>query len=282
MSYHPEITDLIRRRRSWRSYGGQPLEPEQRDALARFFNSLETPFWGNAPRFELVDVGHPGRGRMPGTYGVIKGAGVFLVGAVKRGRRDMEDFGFLFEKIVLYATELGLGTCWIGLTFARMPLAERIHLEPDETIPAVSPLGYPAPSRSVLDAVTRAGVGATKRKPWPNLFFDRTWGAPLSKQAAGAYEVPLEMVRLGPSATNNQPWRVVRHNGAWHFFLRRAPGYARVTSAADLQRIDMGIAMCHFEMAARALSLGGGWAEADIVPEPPPKRCEYIVSWVEG
>ena len=70
---------------------------------------------------------------MPGTYGVIKGAGVFLVGAMERGHRDMEDFGYLFEQIILFATELNLGTCWIGLTVARGPLADRVSLKPEET-----------------------------------------------------------------------------------------------------------------------------------------------------
>lgn len=282
MSNNAPVTDLIPKRRSWRSYGDQAIEPEQREKLTDFFNSLETPFWGNIPRFDLVDVGLPGKGRMPGTYGVIKGAGTFLVGAMKRGRRDMEDFGYLFEKIILFAVELNLATCWIGLTFARGPLAERINLKPDESIPAVSPLGYPAKTRAMLDKITRASVGATKRKPWKDLFFDTSWNAPLDKQKAGAFEVPLEMVRLAPSATNNQPWRIIKQDGAWHFFLQRTPGYSKMTSSADLQRIDMGIAMCHFELAARELSLSGNWAETDAIIEPMPKRCEYIVSWVEG
>ncbi len=52
---------------------------------------------------------------MPGTYGVIKGAGVFLVGAMERGHRDMEDFGYLFEQIILFATELNRAPAGSGL-----------------------------------------------------------------------------------------------------------------------------------------------------------------------
>ena len=112
------------------------------------------------------------------------------------------------------------------------------------------------------------------------MFFDGELGVPLDKQAAGDYAIPLEMVRQGPSATNKQPWRVVRQNGAFHFFLQRAAGYTRMTSAADLQRIDMGIAMCHFELAARELSLDGNWTAIKPWPSPLPKRCEYVVSWM--
>ncbi|MDJ0667048.1 MAG: nitroreductase family protein [Desulfobacterales bacterium] len=280
MTYKTSIIDLIQRRKSCRSYAPRPLEPETKDRLHAFGTSLETPFWGNVPRFDLVDVGPPGRGRMPGTYGTIKGAGTFLVGAMKRGPGDMEDFGYLFEQLILLATDLDLATCWIGVTVARGPLQDKIRLQPQETIPAVSPLGYPARRRGLTDTVTRASLGSARRKPWSEMFFDGELGVPLDKQAAGDYAIPLEMVRQGPSATNKQPWRVVRQNGAFHFFLQRAAGYTRMTSAADLQRIDMGIAMCHFELAARELSLDGNWTAIKPWPSPLPKRCEYVVSWM--
>ena len=280
--YRSSIVDIIKKRKSWRSYCEKPLEPKKRAELIDFYNDLEAPFWKNSFRFNLVDVGPPGKGRMPGTYGVVKGAGTFLVGTVDRGYRDMEDYGYLFEKLILFATQMELATCWIGLTVHRNLLEEKIGLLPNETIPAVTPLGYPAAHRSIVDTVTRASLRATKRKPWKDLFFDETFGEPLERQHAGAYEVPLEMVRLGPSATNKQPWRIVKQNGLIHFFLQRSAGYAKMTSAADLQRIDMGIAMCHFELAAREHSLEGRWAETKVWTEPLPKRCEYIVSWVES
>jgi hypothetical protein len=48
---------------------------------------------------------------------------------------------------------------------------------------------------------------------------------------------------------------------------------------ADLQRVDMGIAMCHFELAIREFNLNGRW----MIEEPEIKTAEgteYIVSWV--
>ncbi|MGD8242992.1 MAG: nitroreductase family protein [Desulfobacterales bacterium] len=280
MDYNASITDLIRRRKSCRSYGPRALEPEKKDHLRAVCTNLAVPYWGNTPRFDLVDVGLPGRGRMPGTYGTVKGAGTFLVGAIQRGPGDMEDFGYLFEQLVLLATDLDLGTCWIGVTVARGPLQDKIRLQPRETIPAVSPLGYSARRRALTDTLTRASLGATRRKPWSALFFDGELGSPLEKQAAGAYEIPLEMVRRGPSATNKQPWRIVRDDGAFHFFMQRTAGYTRMTSAADLQRIDMGIAMCHFELTARELALDGGWTAINPWPSSLPRRCEYVVSWI--
>ena len=116
------------------------------------------------------------------------------------------------------------------------------------------------------------------------MFFDGTWDRPLDKFMAGRYEIPLEMVRLAPSSTNKQPWRIVKDKGVFHFFLQRSAGYyAKMTSAVDLQRIDMGIAMCHFELVAKDLFLDGHWVEIDDFSFGPlPKRTEYVVSWVES
>ncbi len=280
MAYSSSVQDLIIRRRSCRNYGKASPDAEKRKALAGVWNGLAEPFWGNRPRFDIVDTGPPGQGRMTGTYGMIRGAGTFLVGAVKRGPGDMEDFGYLFETIILGATDLDLATCWIGLTIARGPLADELRLSPEETIPAVAALGYPARRRSVVETLTRSSLRASKRKPWKTMFFDGDWGLPLQKSTAGPYEIPLEMVRRAPSSTNKQPWRIVRDDGAFHFYLQRSPGYRKMTRAADLQRIDMGIAMCHFEVTAREMGLDGHWAAIESPPaEPLPKRAEYVVSW---
>lgn len=47
----------------------------------------------------------------------------------------------------------------------------------------------------------------------------------------------------------------------------------------SLQDIDMGIAMCHFGIAAREIGLKGNWQR---IPTAPSQRgLEYIVIWVE-
>jgi hypothetical protein len=92
-------------------------------------------------------------------------------------------------------------------------------------------------------------------------------------------------VRIAPSASNKQPWRVVKDGQYWHFYLQRTPGYRRdplkiLLDLCDLQRLDMGIALCHFELTARELGLAGHWAfDAPSIPIPGP-RTEYIASWV--
>ena len=53
------------------------------------------------------------------------------------------------------------------------------------------------------------------------------------------------MVRWAPSAVNRQPWRVVMDGEKAHFYEKRSKGYVDA-SGWDLQKVDVGIAMCHF------------------------------------
>ena len=93
------------------------------------------------------------------------------------------------------------------------------------------------------------------------------------------------MLRLAPSASNKQPWRVVSFNQAWRFYLQRTPGYSddpikRMLGLCDLQRVDMGIAMCHFELAAQSLKLKGKWEVEESLTQTPHPLGKYLVSWM--
>jgi len=281
------IRDVIRRRSSWRSYDGRPLSENDRADLEAFLATLTRGPFGSPVRLELVAAGRDYRAELKslGTYGVVNGARAFIVGAAKAGPRDMEDYGFAFERAVLRATALGLGTCWLGATFRRSGFAARIDLRADEVLPAVSPVGYVARARTVGDAATRFLARSKQRKPWPELFFDGDGATPLAAAAAGPYAEVLEMVRLAPSASNRQPWRLVRAaGGAYHLFLKRTPGYnSRLVNVpgGDLQRLDMGIAMCHFELAARELGLAGTWG-APAPAASGPDGASHIATWRPG
>jgi len=191
------------------------------------------------------------------------------------------DLGYCFEKVILKATNLDLGTCWMGGTFKRANFAERINVSEDEIVPAISPVGYARDRRTIREIAVRRFANSNQRKPWEELFFDGDLNTPLSKDSAGLYEVPLECVRIGPSASNNQPWRVIsqKQQGAFHFYLKRTWGYDKF-NGIDLQLVDIGIAMCHFELSAREKGLSGIWEV--VKPELDMGNTEYIVTWKES
>ena len=277
MKLNSPVSQIIKIRSSWRSYTGNPIETEKRKKLEGFLEELNSPPFGSKIRFALVDGGVDGARRVPGTYGVIKGARDFIAAAMEKAPKDHEDYGYLFEKAVLFATDMDLGTCWMGGTLSHTVFAEKIGLQPQETLPCICPVGVRASRRTILDSVFVAGAGSKKRKPWQELFFDKDFSEPLDEKSAGDYANALEMVRLAPSASNRQPWRFIKDGDDFHLFMQRNRGY-RSMFKADLQRIDMGIAMCHFELALKEQGVSGEWMIAEPGVNLPP-RTSYTVTW---
>ena len=287
------ITEIILRRYSCRSYRSEPVAIETQQRLQDFMSALQAGPLGAPLRFKLLAASGSDRRALRGlgTYGFIRGATAFIAGAVGRGEKNLEDFGYQLESAILAATALGLGTCWLGGSFTQSSFARKIEVTGDEMIPAVTATGYAA-ERSRYTRLVRRQVGADRRLPWGSLFYQGQFGIPMSAEAAGPYARPLEMVRLAPSASNKQPWRIVKVGHAWHFYLRRTPNYGpgslvfNLMKLADLQRVDMGIAMCHFELTARELGLEGRWAQMNPGLESPDSAApgaglEYGISWVE-
>jgi len=272
------ITDIIKKRRSWRTYSSKPVENEKREQLLQFIAKLDKPPFGSGARFQLIDPDLKFTGKVSGTYGVIKGAKTFIAGIVANSPKDMEDVGYLFEKIILFCTGIGLDTCWMGASFNRSLFAEKIKLDHEEKIPVVSPIGYRANRRSLTDTVFHMSAGSKNRRPWSDLFFNHSFNSNLNPKDAGSLEIPFEMVRLAPSAVNKQPWRLIMDEGAVHFFLKRTKGFESMFKM-DLQRIDMGIAMCHFELAINETDTEGGWMVEKSGMSSIPNDMEYIVSW---
>ena len=276
--------DVIKKRISCRTYKNCPLQDSDRQKLKDFLLATVGGPFGNKMRFQIVDLAAKEQDEIKtlGAYGFIKGAKVFIVGAVAKGDWAMEDYGYGLERIVLEATSLGLGTCWLGGTFNRSASASRIGKRDDEVVPAITPVGYPEDRKSIMDRAVRFIAKSHSRKAWEELFFHGDDRSPLQRNVAGPYAPALECVRIGPSASNRQPWRIVKDKGEkfFHFYIRRTPGYGKIFPDVSLQDIDMGIAMCHFEVAAQEIGRKGGWQR---MPDAPPQRgLEYIVSWTEG
>jgi nitroreductase len=277
--------EAIQIRKSCRTYSGENIEPGKLDELKRFLESNNKTVFGSKLRFHLLDFSEPEIGdlRRLSTYGVIQGARQFIVGAVKKQPLAMEDYGYCMEKNILMATSLGLGTCILGGTFKRSGFAEKIGMGEDETLPVISPVGYARQRKSIVDSIFHLVAGSDRRKPWNEIFYLDN-GNPLfpDDQNLGEYKTPLECVRLAPSAMNKQPWRVVIGKGemsVFHFYLKRTPGYEKSIKDVKLQNVDMGLALCHFEVSAKELGLKGSWEVQN--PQIKTENWEYVATWVD-
>lgn len=286
MNLNQPVTDVIRSRSSRRKYVDQPIEPPKRKSIEEFLDSELTGPFGSKTRFQLVTATEQNRNSLKGlgTYGMIRNPPGFVVGAVSKSAKDLEDFGYVMENIILRATDLGLGTCWLGGSFTRSSFAEKISAQDSEIVPAVAAIGHATEQRGTIEKVVRWGAKAKKRHPWESMFFDESFLHPLQHSQAGEFQTALEMIRIGPSASNKQPWRVIKSEQTFHFYLQRHEKYTRqikMLRLADIQRVDMGIAMSHFEATLKEQKITGKW-----IVEPPngtgplPELTEYVASFV--
>lgn len=282
MEFSHSVSELIRSRFSCRLYDPTPLDADVSAQIESLAAGMGAGPLGNTPRFSLTAAraDDPQALKGLGTYGMIQGASAYLIGAVKPADHFLEDFGYQLEMLVLKLTDLGLGTCWLGGTLTRGTFAERIQVRPDEVVPCVIATGRIGNEWLARRNIVRV-MGGSRRQGWDELFFEGEYGRPLTQEAAGRYAEVLEMVRLGPSASNKQPWRIIRDGSRFHFYLYRSGGKYDPVKAArsgmqDNQRVDMGIAMCHFDLTARAAGLTGRW---QFAPQDSPAG-EYTVTWV--
>ena len=274
MSYvfNVPLEEVVKTRTSVRTYNGIAVSQDIKDQINQYINNLSGPF---SPKvtFKLLESKSVSNSAKLGTYGVIKGAFDYIGATVNEEELCLEELGYEFEKLILYITSLGLGTCWLGGTFKKSEFASAMGVKEKEIFPAISPLGYSADKKSLTDSFVRLVAKSAHRKAWEELFFNNNFSTPLNKTDCGEYADSLEMIRLAPSASNKQPWRIVKDDNSYHFYEIKAQGY-------DIQRVDMGIAICHFHLASVEKNLKGEFKKLSPTISGTPDNGQYIVSWV--
>ena len=183
-------------------------------------------------------------------YGKIKNAPAFIAFVGNKDDPNVhEKVGYLGEGIVLEATALSLGTCWVGAAFRPEVAASLVGIKENEKVFAVTPVGYVFEKWSLEEKIM-TGFGRTHRRK------------PLSEIVTGLEEqtwtmwvkTALEAARLAPSAVNRQPWR---------FHVEKNSITVSVDNLDDTynisKRLDCGITMLHIEVASLYCDVRGTW-----------------------
>ena len=253
------IEELIRTRKSVRTFDGRKLEESDVKKLRDYVETINNPY--DIPvRFVLLDAKEHGLSNH-----FMEGEPMYIVGLVKDQPHCVEAFGFSFEKMVLYAWSLGIGTTVMG-NFDRKSFGKAAGVSDDEIMMLASPLGYQADRQSEVDKKLRNRLKADERHPFEKLFFEESFSKPLTEHTD--IDV-MEAVRWAPSGGNLQPWRIVKDGNRYHFYLHRRKPFRNLIGW-DGQKIDIGIAICHF------MSVKKG----HLVIEDPEIECDELTEYV--
>lgn len=233
------LSEAIFTRISFRNYLPDPIAPEQRRQLGK---TIEQCNRRSGLHIQLVCDRPEPFASLSKSYGMLKGVRNYLVFAGPAGDPYLsEKCGYFGEQIILTATAMGLGTCWVGGTFDRKSCL--CHLQEGEQLVCVAAIGHTPEARSGREKLIRR-VTEHKSKS-------------VAELASGLSHAPswfmsgMAAVQRAPSARNRQPVRFVKK--------RDNSVEVHLTEDSAMTRIDLGIAKLHFELGAH----GGVWTWGD-------------------
>jgi hypothetical protein len=145
-------SSTIKARKSVRTFNDRPIPDELMAKLEDFTKHDTNPF-GVPITFKFLD-----RKRDGVSSPVIVGANTYVAAKYHRQEDAELGFGYSFERFVLLATSLGLGSVWLAATIDRKAFERALGVGADEVMPAVTPLGYAADKRSVRETLMRKNM----------------------------------------------------------------------------------------------------------------------------
>ncbi len=226
-----QLLSAIAQRRSVRSFTAEVMNDADFDTLKAIVADIDP----NGAHLCLARSGEIGRGA---SYGVISGRPAYLV----IHGDDVLAGAVAAEYFVLAATHAGFGTCWLAGTFRPAMFGDAVK-RAAANIPAVIAVGRPAGSLTMIDRALRLMAGSARRKSADKLFFEGTIASPVAVADDGAAIDPiLEALRLAPSSSNSQAWRVIKASSGKYLLYMLSDNYYTPLNA--------GIAVCHLAVAS--------------------------------
>ena len=218
------IQEAIEARHSVRAYKDQPLSEEivkvLEDEIVKLNNEgqLHIQLICNEPKAF--------QGTMA-KYGKFRNANNYLVMAGKKSEDLDERVGYYGEHLVLFAQTLGLNTCWVGLSYSKVP--RTYVLDKDEKIACYIAIGYGETQGSGHKIKTVEQV-SNASDITPSWFKKGIEAALLAPTAVNQHKFSFEYVGM----SNN------RHQ------VRAKKGFSMI----GYTQMDLGIAKYHFEIGA--------------------------------
>jgi len=226
-------SEAILRRISNRKYTAEPLSDSE---IAQLNKAIDQCNRAGALRFRLI-IDAPEVLSAVKSYGLFSGVQYFVALVGPSADPDLEEkCGYYGEQLILAATAMGLGTCWVGGTYDRtacLPYAKE-----GEKLVAVIPVGHIHDQPGKAEKLFRSML-LRKSKSAEELSCGLA-------EAPAYFRAGMDAVQRAPSARNLQPVCIRYENGVIS---------AHLTENHSFSLVDLGIAKYHFEIGAH----GGTW-----------------------
>ncbi len=183
----------------------------------------------------------------------------YIVATGTKNESCLFSAGYAMEHLVLMLTEIGLGTCYLGHALDKVTAISTLGLRPDEDVLITLALG----KALIRGDEVHNPSEHRKRETFEHLMLE---GIPDPDQ-----RLMIEAARLAPSYMNSQGWRFSVVDGEIRLH-KKSSDFLRNRFLGISGYFDMGVALCHMEVAARHLGYGTRLVFDDSVES----AAEYI------
>ena len=218
------LQEAIQARHSVRAYKEQPLSDADAQALQEKIVALNEE---GQLHMQLIR-NEPKAFQGVFAYGKFHGVANYIVMVGKKADDLDERIGYYGEQLVLFAQTIGLNTCWVGLSYTKIP--GTYVLDEGEKIGCYIAIGY-GETQGVAHKIKRIDQVSNVTDDSPEWFRRGVEAALLAPTAINQQKFSFEHL----PAEDGKPARVLAKR---HFSL---VGYTQM---------DLGIAKYHFEVGA--------------------------------
>lgn len=212
-----ELMDAIKKRHSVRQYTDKKIEET---ILAELQAEADACNREGGLHIQLVTDEPKAFDSFMAHYGKFSGVTNYIALIGKKGDKLDELCGYYGERLALKAQQLGLNTCWVAMTYKKIP--DAFQIDKGEKLTVVLALGYgktQGAEHAIKTAEQVSNIGA-ETPEW--------------------FKAGVEAALLAPTAMNQQKFRLIYADG-------------KVTAKAGFgfySKIDLGIVKYHFEVAS--------------------------------
>ena len=176
-----DFMDVILARKSIRGYADKAVEEEKLSKVLEV--ARLAPSWANKQCCRYIVVKDKAKiQELSERFGWLKQAPVIVVACADpkdSGDRNgmnyfLVDVGISMQQLVLAATALELGTCWIG-AFDEAKVKKALQVPENIKVVAMTPLGYPADKEGIGSKLIKTAIGSGKRKPLEEIVHLEKW-----------------------------------------------------------------------------------------------------------
>lgn len=278
---------VIKDTRSVREYKDKKIDKKIIDDLLNDLNTQKGLRDDIKIDFNFLEDGKDAYEKLDGLVGyfgkLIKAPSyIYIVSQTKDGY--LENAGYLGERLVLKATDLGLGSCWIDVSENIPKVKNILNVNDDEDIIGLLAIGYSRKESKIAGMYDTKGrsVSPLTQFGYPNIDIKYT-DAPVSERMSiedmayikewgknatindlenrGVAEA-FYYIRLAPSWGNRQPWKFIIDGEKITLAVHKDEKVGEKTA-----KIEAGIAMLYFELMIHESGIPGGW----ILKEPEKK-----------